>query len=113
MALWFLRGLRRGVVTTRYPRQADRSSLDLPTPPAFRSRELSAGLARRLVAVCPSGALQTSEGAMTVDLGACTGCGRCLDVAGDAARPSGHWELATWERSALVRCIPIGGDDDE
>ena len=36
MPLWFARGLRRGVVTTRYPARPDDSAARLPTPPAFR-----------------------------------------------------------------------------
>ena len=38
MPLWFVRGLRRGVVTTRYPAAARGSAAFLPTPPAFRPR---------------------------------------------------------------------------
>ena len=38
MTLWFIRGLRRGVVTTRYPARPDASAASLPTPPAFRPR---------------------------------------------------------------------------
>ena len=41
MPLWFARGLRRGVVTTRYPDRPDVSAVDLPTPPAFRPRQLT------------------------------------------------------------------------
>ena len=33
MALWFLRGVRRGVVTTRYPTEVDSWTAQLPTPP--------------------------------------------------------------------------------
>jgi hypothetical protein len=33
MPLWFARGLRRGVVTTRYPARPDGSAAVLPTPP--------------------------------------------------------------------------------
>jgi ferredoxin-like protein FixX len=113
MALWFVRGLRRGVITTRYPRKPDQSSLHLPTPPAFDPALLTARLVDRLVAACPSRSLHTADGALTLDLGTCTGCGRCLDVAGAAAKPSGHWELATWERSALLRHIPIRGGNGE
>ena len=38
MTLWFIRGIRRGVVTTRYPAKPDASARYLPTPPAFRPR---------------------------------------------------------------------------
>ncbi len=41
MPLWFVRGLSRGVVTTRYPARPDASAATLPTPPAFRPRLLT------------------------------------------------------------------------
>ncbi len=41
MPLWFLRGLRRGVVTTHYPDHRDSSAAMAPTPPSFRAEALS------------------------------------------------------------------------
>ena len=53
MPQWFVKGLRRGVVTTRYPAHADASASTLPTPPAFRPEELTAQIADRLVQDLP------------------------------------------------------------
>jgi hypothetical protein len=103
---WFFRGLRKGVVTTRYPAVVDAWARGLPSPPVFRSELLTEARADELVAVCPSGALGRDEDALVLDLGACTGCGRCY---GDVARPSGEFELATADRSRLRKRIPIGG----
>jgi len=47
---------------------------------------------------------------LVVDLGSCTCCGRCLELAGEAAAPSGAFLLATGERSTLVKRVPIRGD---
>jgi hypothetical protein len=84
MPQWFIRGLRRGIVTTRYPARPDSSAASLPTPPAFVPSALArpapervaprpfpphnpdgrgaapsaATVADLLVAVCPSRALQ-------------------------------------------------------
>ena len=77
MPLWFARGLRRGVVTTRYPARPDSSAAFLPTPPAFRPRQLTRETADRLVAVCPSTALSRQDDVLVFDVGACTACGRC------------------------------------
>jgi hypothetical protein len=107
MVLWFLRGARRGVVTTRYPSRSDCSSVLLPTPPAFDHTLLSGELAQRLVAVCPSGALEERDSELHLDLGHCTACGRCLEVAGPAGRPSGQFELATRNRDSLVVRFPV------
>ena len=111
MALWFLRGVRRGVVTTRYPARVDAWAALLPTPPAFRPELLTRPLADRLVEICPSGALQRDGLHLRIDLGACSGCARCLDAAGDAAEPSGTWELATYEREALIKRVAIRGGE--
>ena len=57
MPLWFARGLRRGVVTTRYPASPDGSAATLPTPPAFRPRKLTRELVDVMISVCPGPAL--------------------------------------------------------
>jgi len=113
MALWFLRGLRRGVVTTRYPARPDSSAAMLPTPPAFRPEALTAGLADRLAAVCPSGALARGDDALIFDAGACTACGRCRAEAPGAVTASGEFELAATSRAHLVKTIPLAGGQHE
>jgi hypothetical protein len=110
MPLWTLRGLRRGIVTTRYPARPDASAALLPTPPAFRPDVLTAGLADRLVAVCPSHALARDGDLLVFDVGACTACGRCQDAAPAAFAPSGVFELAATSRAALVKRIPVTGE---
>lgn len=111
MALWFLRGLRRGVVTTRYPATPpDSWTADLVTPPEFHADRLTNPLVDGLVTACPSEALRRDGSELVYDVGACTACGRCLSVAGAAARPSGEIELAARGRADLVKRIPIKGD---
>jgi formate hydrogenlyase subunit 6/NADH:ubiquinone oxidoreductase subunit I len=110
MPLWFVRGLRRGVVTTRYPARPDASATSLPTPPAFRSRQLTREAADRMVAVCPSSALSRQGDTLVFDVGACTACGKCAEAAPQAVVSSGEFELATTARSALIKKIPIRGD---
>ncbi|HUY60596.1 MAG TPA: hypothetical protein VMW49_01855 [Candidatus Dormibacteraeota bacterium] len=109
MARWFWRGLRRGVVTTGYPHRPDPVAATLPTPPAFHPGRLTVALADRLVAVCPSGALERSGDTLVLDVGACTACQRCLPVAGAAGRPSGVVEGAATDRDRLRVAIPIRG----
>jgi ferredoxin len=107
MAFWFLRGLRKGVVTTRYPVEADPWAAMLPTPPVFDPRRLTGSLAQRLVEACPSTALVREGEYLVLDVGACSACGRCLAVAGAAARASGVFELAATSRQQLVKRIRI------
>jgi len=108
--LWFARGLRRGVVTTRYPARPDGSAAALPTPPAFRPGQLTDEVADRIVEVCPSAALARRGEILIFDAGACTACGRCAEAAPDAVTSSREFELATTARSALMKKIPIGGE---
>jgi hypothetical protein len=107
MTLWFVRGLRRGVVTTRYPARPDPSAADLPTPPAFRAAAMDGALADRLVALCPSRALWRLADLLIFDVGACTACGWCSSEAPQAVSASGEFELAATSRSDLVKRIPL------
>lgn len=109
MVLWFVRGLRRGIVTTRYPRRPDPFASMLPTPPVFDPRLLTPSVADDLAARCPSGALAREEDLLLFDVGACTACGRCIAASRGAARPSGSWDLAATRRQHLVKQIPIDG----
>ena len=110
MAFWFYRGLRRGIATTRYPKSVDRWTSDLPVPPAFHSARLTTALADRLVRACPAGALLREKRELVLDLGRCTGCGRCVDLGEHAVVPSGEFLLATSDREALIKRVPIRGD---
>ncbi len=108
MANWFLRGVRQGVVTTAYPRHVDLSSADLPVPPTFDAGRLESERAARLVAICPSSALSVEALDLVLDVGRCTGCQRCLPLAGDAGRSSASFEWASRDREALRIHFPLG-----
>lgn len=110
MTLWFLRGIRRGVVTTRYPARPDASAASLPTPPAFRPGVLTRQTAGRLAEICPSGALRRDGDTLTFDVGRCTACGRCAAEAPRAVTSSGAFELAAASRSVLIKKIPLRGE---
>ena len=109
MPLWSLRGLRRGIVATRYPARPDASAAALPTPPAFRPGALTREVADRLVGVCPSRALARSGDMLTFDAGMCTACGRCRAEAPGAVTASGEFELAVTGRDHLVKRIQLLG----
>ena len=80
MPQWFVRGLRRGVVTTRYPARPDPSAA-LPADPAGvpargADRQIS------LTGWCRSARAGHSPGSgdvLVFDVGACTACGRCRE----------------------------------
>jgi len=82
MSLWVLRGLRDGVVTTRWPRRPDEyaDSWRGPVRPLGPVDSVNP-------AICPTGAIS----AQGVDQGRCILCGRCV-----AERP----DLFAWSRGA-------------
>ena len=102
--------MRRGIATTRYPKTIDSWALPLPSPPAFESARLTTGLVDRLARNCAAGALTRESHELVIDLGRCTGCGRCVELSDGAARPSGEFLLASADRGALVKRVPIRGD---
>src|SRR5437899_1056397 len=73
MPLWFVRGLRRGVVTTRYPGRPDPSAADLPTPPCFRPERLDRQVAERRRQRI-AGQSARSLHVRTLDTGCCAAC---------------------------------------
>jgi formate hydrogenlyase subunit 6/NADH:ubiquinone oxidoreductase subunit I len=107
MPMWFARGLRRGVVTTRYPARPEPSAAGLATPPAFHAQRIDAALADRLCELCPSRALRREGDVLIFDVGACTACGRCREAAPGAVTTSGEFELAATARGHLVKRIPL------
>jgi hypothetical protein len=111
MAAWFLRGLARHVVTTKYPAVLDPWSAALPTPPSFLPDRLTGEVVRSLVEHCPSAALHEEGGELILDVGACTTCGTCQRVAPEAVRSSGVFELAAISSDHLVKRIPIEGGE--
>ena len=105
MSIWVLRGLRDGIVTTRWPRRADgyadswRGPVTIASddPPGDGTAASSAwppdGAAAddaRLEQLCPTGAIEVTD-QLRVDRGRCILCGRCV-----AARP----DLFTWSAGA-------------
>ena len=89
MANWVLKGLRSGIRTTRYPRQADDApgvSPGRPRGTLLSSAERAEELARR----CPTVAIISQDSGIAIDHGRCVHCFRCHD--GD------NEDAAAWER---------------
>jgi len=85
--MWALRGLRHGVLTTRWPARPDEYAAATRGPATvFAPSADGADLAR----LCPVGAI--SPDPLRIDKGACILCGRCVaarpDVVGWSAGPA-------------------------
>ncbi len=74
--LWFLRGVKKGILTTKFPRTPPTPE-EIPArcapPTATQTSDWGRG-----EELCPTGAVLKAE--RTIDLGACVYCGRCADA---------------------------------
>ncbi len=89
MSIWVLRGLRDGVVTTRWPGKPDEYA-DSWRGPATARPNVAGVVGSEVVQLCPTGAIE-DFGRLHVDQGRCILCGRCV-----AARP----DLFAWSVGA-------------
>lgn len=106
---WVLRGLREGVVTTRYPKKADdygtsfKASVSLRTPGTLHSGVLPG--------LCPTGAIEVRAEEITLDRGRCILCGRCVAARPDLFTFEPSPEVASLDRVGLV--VPEERESDE
>ena len=110
MSPWVLRGLRNGVVTTRWPARPDPYA-DGWCGPATVLDPRPAGTAD-LALLCPTGAISSQpDGSARLDQGRCILCGHCVrarpDVFGWSRGPGG----AALTRDGLV--VPETGETEQ
>src|SRR5450755_1508536 len=80
MSPWVLRGLRDGVVTTRWPGRPDPYAESWRGPATVLDPHPADSGAAGLAALCPTGAITTTaDGGVRLDQGRCILCGRCVD----------------------------------
>ncbi|HZO78402.1 MAG TPA: hypothetical protein VFB39_10185 [Solirubrobacteraceae bacterium] len=104
MIRWFLRGVSRPRVTTRYPAR------DEPASPRFRGRALldpgavDSHEAQRVAAACLPDALSVDgRGRLVLDASRCIACGLCVEAASnDALTMDPRYELAVRSKQRLV-----------
>ncbi|MGD0244434.1 MAG: ferredoxin [Streptosporangiaceae bacterium] len=110
MSIWVLRGLREGVVTTRWPRRADEYADTWCGPATVRA---GAAAPPEAATRCPTGAIEVTD-QVRLDQGKCILCGRCVAEWPDAfawsAGATGRGAAAL-ARQALV--VPEAPETDE
>jgi Ni,Fe-hydrogenase III small subunit/ferredoxin len=80
MSPWVLRGLRDGVVTTRWPGRPDPYADSWRGPATVLDPHPADSGTAGLAALCPTGAITTTaDGRVRLDQGRCILCGRCVD----------------------------------
>ncbi|MGC2485801.1 MAG: hypothetical protein WA359_06135 [Acidimicrobiales bacterium] len=102
---WIPRGLRNGIVTTRYPRAPDGYGATFHATIEVRSHRASRA-SDAVVAACPTGAITVEDGVTRLDRGKCVLCGRCVDLEPQTFRFSPNFEISELDRVALV--VPDG-----
>jgi Ni,Fe-hydrogenase III small subunit len=102
--MWVLRGLRDGVVTTRWPGRPDEYAQSWRGPVTVLPGVTADGVA----GLCPTGAIQDAGGRVRLDQGKCVLCGRCVaqrpDVFAWSAGATGP-DASALTRQALV--VPL------
>jgi len=107
---WVLRGLRDGVVTTRWPGRPDGYS-DAWRGPAVLTAPLPAGAAGDLAGICPTGAIRPGpDGVVRLDRGRCILCGRCAERRPAEFGWSRGSAAAVVSREALV--VPVTAETE-
>jgi Ni,Fe-hydrogenase III small subunit/ferredoxin-like protein FixX len=102
--MWALRGLRNGILTTRWPARPDEYAAATRGPATvLPGAAAAAASADDLSRLCPARAIGADQaGGVRVDQGGCVLCGRCVtarpDMFGWSAGPDG----ATVTRTGLV-----------
>lgn len=104
---WALRGLREGVVTTRYPRRPD------PYADAFPAAVRAAPTGDVDEALCPTDAIRNADGRLRIDRGRCVLCGRCVHDRPDLFSWAPGSQIAALTRPALVVPPLSAGSDSE
>jgi len=97
--MWALRGLRNGVLTTRWPARPDEYAAATRGPATVLAEPDAAASGEDLAALCPTGAISGGpSGRVRVDQGRCILCGHCV-----AARPDVFGWSAGPGSAALTR----------
>ncbi len=98
---WIPRGLRDGIVTTKYPRESDgygsgfRGTVEVN---AGRTRQIPVGV----VESCPTHAIDVGADSVKLDRGKCVLCGVCVRLAPQVFSFAPSVETAGLSRGALV-----------
>jgi Ni,Fe-hydrogenase III small subunit/ferredoxin len=104
--MWVLRGLRNGILTTRWPARPDQyaaATRGPATPLAGSASAPDRSPASDVAGLCPVGAISADQaGRVRVDQGSCIMCGRCVQLRPDVFGWSAGPGSAALTRAGLV-----------
>ncbi|HVX23395.1 MAG TPA: ferredoxin [Acidimicrobiales bacterium] len=108
---WIPRGLREGIVTSRYPRRPDGYGEGFRgTMVVHPGRDGDRRIALTAEA-CPTEAISVEHGRPRLDRGRCILCGRCAELYPQVFRFDPGFDTSAVRREALV--VPAGHEDDD
>jgi Ni,Fe-hydrogenase III small subunit/ferredoxin len=99
---WVPRGLREGIVTTRYPRRPDGYGADFKGSLVVDAGRATGAELDKVVAACPTTAISKVDGLARLDLGRCILCGRCAELFPEAFRFDPDLETSVLGRGRLI-----------
>jgi Ni,Fe-hydrogenase III small subunit/ferredoxin len=102
--MWALRGLRDGILTTRWPSRPDQYAAATRGPAAVLAESASDRVSgAELAGLCPVGAITADQAERPrVDQGRCILCGRCVQLRPDVFGWSAGPDRAALTRNGLV-----------
>ena len=100
--MWALRGLRNGVVTTRWPTRPDEYAAGTRGPAEVCAGPAEAGAGPDPERLCPANAIIAAGRELRVDQGRCIQCGRCVAARPDVFAWSQGPDQAAVTRAGLV-----------
>jgi Ni,Fe-hydrogenase III small subunit/ferredoxin len=107
---WATRGLRDGVITTRWPRREDRYADEWRGSVRVTSQDLDAVEFSAVANLCPTTAIEADDAGLRVDRGRCILCGRCVAARPDLFAWAAGVQLARATRESLV--VPAAPETD-
>lgn len=114
---WLARGLRDGIVTSRYPRRPDGYGTSFRACVDVARGELADGpeetALARVARSCPTGAIEVAARRVRLDRGRCVLCGRCVAERPDVFSFGAGIETAVDARELLVAGEPEGAVDGD
>ena len=108
---WIPRGLREGIVTTRYPRRPDGYADGFSGRLLVRSAASPSAAVDDAIAACPTQAITRRDEQVRLDRGRCILCGRCSVLDPATFTLDAGFEASATDRKSLV--VPEIDENDE
>ena len=99
---WIPRGLRNGIVTSRYPQTQDSYGENFRAAIVIRPHQYDLTIAKKVVDACPTNAISLNENMPSLDRGRCILCGRCEELYPDAFQFDSGFDIASANRGQLI-----------